>query len=633
MAENQVALESKGIKRALKKFSVYDAIAEYIWNGFDANATRIDVSFQSNDLQGISQVSITDNGCGISKETLLFKFTPVFDSNKLTLSQVDPRSSSITHGRNGVGRFTFFTFADRAEWSTVYADGDRHYKYTIEICQDSLDKYRDSDETETNDSVGTTVTFYDFANKEFEFQDLREYLSLEFAWYLELNKDRKFNITIDGQLLNYSGLLAHSETKHYIYKKTGITFDVTFCRWNLKLHEEYSKYYYINSRGIEVYKENTTLNNKGDKFYHSVFIRSAMFDEFMYEAEEDDIVLCAYTKSSPEFSYIKEQVDRYLRDLRNPYIKQYAKKYVADLKSKGAYPQLQQDNFLDQVREQSLDEMISVIYSAEPKIFSNLNITQQKTLVRLFDMSMQSGEIDSLYAVLESVIDMTSEDRADLAELLKYTNMSNITKTIAIIKDRLEAIQRLKYLVLDGEKYATEVDHIQPFIEKNYWLFGEQYYLVTAEEPDFEEALRRYLYVLRGEIHSKGSIHIDSEHRQKEMDIFAVQRKLDGSVKKCIVVELKRPSKVMGAKELQQVKNYFSVIDGESRFNAPNIEWEFFLVGNDYNKEISDELESARHHGEKSLVFSVGRKKIYVKKWSEIFTEHEINLNFLQKKT
>lgn len=577
MAENQVALESKGIKHALKKFSVYDAIAEYIWNGFDANATGVNLNFQGNDLQGVSLFSITDNGSGISKETLILKFTPVFNSNKSNSSQVDPRNSSITHGRNGVGRFTFFTFAEQAEWTTVYADEGHHYKYSITIHRDTLDKYYDSDVIETDDPVGTTVTFHNFFNTNFDFSELNKYLSLEFAWYLELNKERGFCITINNQRLDYSALLAHSETKQYIYKKTGTVFDVTFCRWNSKLQGEYSKYYYINSKGVEVYKENTTLNNKGDKFYHSVFIHSSIFDDFMYEADEDEIVLYTYTKSSPEFNYIKEQVDQHLRDMRNPYIKQYTQKYVVELKSKGVYPQLQQGNFIDQVREQSLDEMISVIYSAEPKIFSNLNITQQKTLIRLFDMSMQSGEIDSLYAVLESVIDMTSGDRADLAELLKYTSMSNITKTIAIIKDRLEAIQRLKLLVLNEEKYSTEINHIQPFIEKNYWLFGEQYYLVTAEEPDFEEALRRYLYVLRGETHPKGTIYIDSEHRQKEMDIFAVQRKLDGSVKKCIVVELKRPSKIMGAKELQQVKNYFSVIDGESRFNAPNIEWEFFL--------------------------------------------------------
>ena len=235
MAENQVALESKGIKRALKKFSVYDAIAEYIWNGFDANATKVDVSFQSNKLKGISQVSITDNGVGISRETLLSKFTPIFASNKLHSNRVDPRNSSMTHGKNGIGRFTFFTFAEQAKWSTVYADGDRHYQYSIEIHQDSLDKYRDSDVTETDDGIGTTVTFYNFSNKEFELRELREYLVLEFAWYLELNKNHKFNIRIDGQLLDYSSVLAHSETKEYVYeeeykdKKTTTSFNVTFA--------------------------------------------------------------------------------------------------------------------------------------------------------------------------------------------------------------------------------------------------------------------------------------------------------------------------------------------------------------------------------------------------------------------
>ena len=44
---------------------------------------------------------------------------------------------------------------------------------------------------------------------------------------------------------------------------------------------------------------------------------------------------------------------------------------------------------------------------------------------------------------------------------------------------------------------ANEVDHLQTMIEKHYWLFGEEYSLVTAEEPNFEEALRRYLYILK----------------------------------------------------------------------------------------------------------------------------------------
>ena len=47
-------------------------------------------------------------------------------------------------------------------------------------------------------------------------------------------------------------------------------------------------------------------------------------------------------------------------------------------------------------------------------------------------------------------------------------------------------------------------------MEKHYWLFGEQYHLLTSAEPDFNEALRRLLYAKTG----------SSEFVTKEMDIF-----------------------------------------------------------------------------------------------------------------
>ena len=339
-----------------------------------------------------------------------------------------------------------------------------------------------------------------------------------------------------------------------------------------------------------------------------------------------------YSKTSPAFRFVKEIVDQHLREMRLPFIKKYTEKYVSDLKNKGAYPKLNKDIAFDKFREDALDDMISTIYAAEPKIFSSLNVTQQKTLVRLFDLTTQSGEIDNLYTIIEDILDMPAYDRGELAKILKYTNMSNITRTIMLIKDRLEVISQLKELVLENKSITTEINHLQPFIEKNYWIFGEEYHLVTAEEPDFEEALRRFLYVLRGEEHPKGSVKIDDENKKRQMDIFAVQRKLDGDIKKCIVVELKRPSVILGSKELTQVKNYFGVVKNDNRFNSSRIEWEFFLVGNNYNDEIAMELESNQNHGERSLAFRAAGMKIYIKRWSDIITEQEINMNFLHEK-
>lgn len=227
---------------------------------------------------------------------------------------------------------------------------------------------------------------------------------------------------------------------------------------------------------------------------------------------------------------------------------------------------------------------------------------------------------------------MQVQERDELANLLEYTKMSHITKAITLIKDRLQAIADLKQLVLNKDLKANERDHLQKLIEQHYWIFGEEYHLVTAEEPDFEEALRRFIYLLRGEKHSKGSIKIDDKNKQKEMDVFAVQRKLDGEIKKSIIVELKHPTITLGSKQLQQVKDYFNVIDKEDRFKGDNIEWIFYLIGNKFNSEIRGEIENAKSHGERSLAYNVNRKKIYVKTWSEIFTEQEINYNFLQEK-
>jgi len=82
------------------------------------------------------------------------------------------------------------------------------------------------------------------------------------------------------------------------------------------------------------------------------------------------------------------------------------------------------------------------------------------------------------------------------------------------------------------------------------------------------------------------------------------------------------------------VKKYWSVIRSQPEFNAPNNTWEFYLVGNRFDTSgyLEGEIESAKGHGERSLVFATSNCKIYVKTWSEIFNEFEIRHKFLLDK-
>ena len=41
MESNEVVLTSRSIQHILKSYNPEKAISEYIWNGFDANATKV----------------------------------------------------------------------------------------------------------------------------------------------------------------------------------------------------------------------------------------------------------------------------------------------------------------------------------------------------------------------------------------------------------------------------------------------------------------------------------------------------------------------------------------------------------------------------------------------------------------
>jgi len=327
-----------------------------------------------------------------------------------------------------------------------------------------------------------------------------------------------------------------------------------------------------------------------------------------------------------------KEVDVFLRSKRKPFLKKYTDILIDDLENVKAFPSYNSKNIWEVTRKDELENVVRELYQVEPKIFSNLNTEQKKTFVRFLDLIIDSGETDSLFEILSEIVELDKEERDELAKLLKSSRLSSIIKAIKLIRDRYVAIEDLKKLVFNQDLKADEVNHLQKYIEKHYWIFGEQYHLVTAAEPKFEEALLRFTYILFGDSSKK---KIDHSDKLKEMDIFAVRQDMNNSIITSIVVELKHPSLNIGQKQFEQVKKYLNVIINEREFNAPNMFWEFYLVGKDFSKDgyIAFEFKNAINHGEKSLAFKTDRYKIYVKKWSEIFADFELRHKFLNDKS
>ena len=627
----KIQITTPGIKKALKRYKTHHAVAESIWNGFDAKATKVEIEIDYNDIGFIEEMRIIDNGYGIPYNELTTKFTPFFESEK----EIDPelqKSSSVMHGKNGVGRLTFFTFANTAEWNTRFSLDGQTKEYSIKISSSELETYIPSSRTNTDKAPGTKLTFKGFRELTSDgfFTEVVDYLCKEFGWFLELNKE--FELIINGEHLNYQGLVGDEDT--FDTNIENEEFSIRYIRWN-EFIPEYSRYYFVNSKEQEVFKKTTTLNNKGDHFFHSVYITSSFFNNFdgplfSSDEKEDQRQLFEDDRNHTIYEELLIRVDEFLKDKRRPHLEQYTDKLIKNLEEEEAFPKSSGNGWED-YRRSDLEGLIRELFQVEPRIFVNLNKEQKRTFVHLLDLVIDSGERDRLLDILDAIVTLDKDEREKLAELLRTTSLSRVLQTIKLIEDRYKAVESLKVLVFNKGLKVSEPQHIQKLIEKHYWIFGEQFHLVTAAEPKFEEALRRYLYILRGETEPTPMEHPD---KNKEMDIFLVRQDVSNDLIENIVVELKNPRIKLGEKELSQLKKYFRVISKEDRFNGINMHWTFILVGNSFDNSgyIDGEIISASNHGEKALVYKSEMHKIFVRKWSEIFNTFEIRHKFLNDK-
>lgn len=120
LSVNNQSVESSGITKDYK-----DALCEYVWNSFEANATAVAIDCIPNELTGSAEIVITDNGDGIAYDSLERTFGAFLDSQK------NSRSLQIkTKANKGKGRFSCFSFASLAEWSTVTATPDGNIAYS-----------------------------------------------------------------------------------------------------------------------------------------------------------------------------------------------------------------------------------------------------------------------------------------------------------------------------------------------------------------------------------------------------------------------------------------------------------------------------------------------------------------------
>ena len=634
MDSQTVEITSSGIRKILNKYSSGRAISEYIWNGFDAKAStiHIDYEYENEELDTIKSIKISDNGSGICYEELSAKFKKFYESQKRITTE---NNTDLTRGKNGYGRFTFYKFARSAQWNTSYLRDGQIMSYDIRINSDTLIDYTSTEPIITQDTNTGTCVIFDGITCDISGVYIKNilipYLKAEFAWFLELKEEYK--IFVNNEELNYSSIIAErgsvpitlSANEHH-----DGTFNCKYIRWNTKMNDEYSRFYFLNNELELKFTKTTLLNKKGDDFWHSIIVVDDFFNEIDCDSDQEDdslqLKLFNDSKDRKLFRNLITGLNDFLKKKRRPFLKGQAQLMVSKFKEEKVFPAFGTDDW-DKVRMEGLEDFVKNLYEVEPVVFMKLNKEQKKIFLELLNLVMDSGERENLFKIIEAVVELDSNDRKEFAKILEVTRLKQVISTIKLISDRLLTLEDLKRLVFNHSLKAGEVRNLQSFIEKHYWIFGEEYRMVCAEEVKFEEALKKYLYILRG---VSEKIYIAHPDKYKEMDLFLTGTDFRGGSPHNVVVEIKNPTTIkrLKSEQLTQLEQYMDVILKQDCFNNANEYWTFILIGQDYDDIVGRRITNKLT----GFIQSGDNYSLYVKKWSEIINEVELRLKYLLDK-
>lgn len=616
------SIESSGITNDYK-----EAICEYIWNGFEAHATQVNIGYTVNIASGIDQLTISDNGDGIIYDDIADTFGSFLTSQKNLLSL-----KMKSRANKGKGRFSFSTFASGAKWSTVYKDSDTYKSYEIHLENDKKEivNCTEPQESETK-KTGTKVEFENIfllTAENMAFNILEPVLLKEFAWFLYLYKGRKLEILINGRSIEYEKYINTEYSEKTITTIDKNRFEVTLIVWAESIKEKFCCYFFDSMDEMKK-KETTTFNRNAVEFNHSVFVKSDFFDEKELDAEMDSDQTSLFTNEDDKKVYrkLKKYIAYFIEKKIGDYMSRKADEAIRQMMEERKTFPVFPDNPYGNMQKQDLVRVTKEIYKIEPKIFYKLKPIQEMSLLGFLKLLLNSKERENVLTIVEQIVELTPEQRQDFSSILRKTKLENIIDSIKFIENRYKVIELLKTIVFDMESYANEREHIQKIVQQHFWLFGEQFHLASADLR-MKKALEQYINILYGVSDVKATLETDLE-QERRMDVFMcsvrdVEASFGVTHEENIIVELKAPKVILSKKVLRQIEDYMDFVRKQPAFNSKYRKWKFIAVCKEVDEDVKGKYKTFEDKGKIGLVNQVDNYEVYALTWDDVFKSFEL---------
>lgn len=605
------------------------AVAELVWNGLDADASRVEVRLFRSEL-GMTKIVVRDNGHGIPYRDAPRFFTHLGGSWKKPGGKTKTKGRML-HGYEGRGRFKVFALGNVADWHVTYRteDGDLR-AYDITVLADNLREIRITDEKPVD--TGTTGV-------ELEVSELhREYRSLDsdnavqefaeiFALYLKDYRD--VSIFHEGVKVDPDSAIATTST----YQLEDIHDEDTRHPVELEIIEWRNattrSLYLCTEQGFPLTKVTTRFHI--GEFHFTAYLKSSFITKLHGDAELDLAEMNTLLNTCVEEA--RETIKAYFRDRAA----ERARTVVAEWKAENVYPyEGEAASPLEEV-ERKVFDILAVTASDYMPDFENTPAKKKAYDLRMLRTAIARTPED-LQIIMNEVLGLPKRKQRELAQLLQEASLSSIIGAAKIVADRLKFLAGLEQILFDPDmkKRLKERSQLHKILEDNTWLFGEEYNLsvsdknLSVSDKGLTAVLEKHRKILGDEIVIDRPVrHISQQRGIVDLMLSRALRRHRADELEHLIVELKRPQVKIGDKEVTQIEKYAISVAADERFRTVDgVKWTFWVISDDVGEYAGYRMD------EGGVVSSKNDYNIVVgiKTWGQIIEENKARLQFFQER-
>lgn len=610
--------------------SPLDALEELIWNAFDERATRVEVRFTKNDLDGIDEITVSDDGLSLPYERAAEKFESLGNSDK---AHRQLETGAKLHGRLGQGRHKALALGAMCSWTFTYTKaGGRLYTYEVEGTAGRSDPFFLNEEAPASDKQRGCVVRITKISKSLNAllsRDARRSLVAKFAQFLIGHPDRQ--LIFDGSAINPKDAIRSRKQLRPIvvaFEGREVRIAVEVIHWNeLNRHREV---FLCGESGVP-------LQQMGDLFLGaacdgSVFATSPVFDQL----HNENLLQTAESSTEKGRSELVKALRTHVRSYFARLRRKAGQKVIEGLKDEGSYPYRRPaKSDIDRIERQVFDLCALNIHRHLPTFRDGMDPSARKLMLRMVQEALAQSP-SSVGKIIREVLKLPADDAKKFASLLEDVPLTRVVNASHLIARRLDFLNFFRAITMlePFDRTIRERTELHRILVDNTWIFGEEYHLGTSDQG-LRKVLEKHIAILgRDELDQSADAKLLAtlmrqwnESRvgtnlslDRIPDVMLYKRFTDRRADEYefLVVEIKRPGVAIGNQEVQQLRSYAKAIVSTPWADQQRSKWVFIIISDGVSEDVEDLMFQAQLPPYTIFRHADGRYELQVIPWSVI---------------